>query len=454
MSELPKGWAETLIPECVYFQEGPGLRKWMFSNEGMPFLNIRTFENGRINKCKCQHISMKEFTGKYEHFLLNEGDIVVSSSGSLGKVVEVRKEDLPVMLNTSVIRYRTLYPDLLSQNYIRYYVQSPHFYKQIHLAKTGSAILNYGPSHLKQMSIVIPPPNEQKRIVEKLDKLLAKVEEAKSRLDKIPVIIKRFRQSVLNAAVTGELTKDWRERNEIDDNSWIENSIGEVITDLRYGTAKALIRDKVGNPTIRIPNIDGFYLNTEDLKYTNLTINEYEKLKLEVGDILVIRSNGSVGLVGKSSIVREIDKDLVFAGYLIRIRVDNTQVNPDYLNFVLHSISVRDQIEIPARSTSGVNNINSEEVKAIKFLLPTILDEQKEIVKRVETLFKKADEIEERYKKANAFVDKLTQSILAKAFRGELVPQDPNDEPASVLLERIKIEKEKLAAEKKSKKTK
>jgi type I restriction enzyme, S subunit len=98
---------------------------------------------------------------------------------------------------------------------------------------------------------------------------------------------------------------------------------------------------------------------------------------------------------------------------------------------------VRLQIELEARSTSGVNNINSEEVQALQFSLPPPV-EQEEIVRRVEALFALAGQLESRYAKAAAHVEKLTQSILAKAFRGELVPQDPNDEPASVLLQRIK----------------
>jgi type I restriction enzyme S subunit len=116
--------------------------------------------------------------------------------------------------------------------------------------------------------------------------------------------------------------------------------------------------------------------------------------------------------------------------------------DPYYVNLSLSTSFTRDQIEIPARSTSGVHNINSDEIRRLIISLPP-LPEQQEIVRRVETLFKKANEVEARHKKAKAFVDRLTQSIFAKAFRGELVPQDPNDEPASVLLEKIKAEKAK-----------
>ena len=121
---------------------------------------------------------------------------------------------------------------------------------------------------------------------------------------------------------------------------------------------------------------------------------------------------------------------------LIRLR-PTEEVQSDYLNHVLASMWLRQQIEIPARSTSGINNINSEEVRNLLIPRPPV-DEQIEIVRRVESLFAYADRLEARYIVARSQVGKLTPSTLAKAFRGELVPQDPKDEPASVLLERVR----------------
>jgi len=177
------------------------------------------------------------------------------------------------------------------------------------------------------------------------------------------------------------------------------------------------------------------------LKYARLSGKQLESLRLQKGDILLIRSNGSVSLVGKSAIVQRKEIGFAYAGYLIRIRPIGTVIDPLFLNLVLASYDIRMQIEMEARSTSGVNNINSEEVRAWRFSLPT-LSEQKEIVHRINGLFSFAEQIEARYQKAKAHVDKLTQSILTKAFRGELVPQNPNDESAVVMLEKIRREEE------------
>ena len=159
------------LSEVVYFQEGPGLRNWQYAKEGIPFLNIRTLtDEGFINKSLCQCVKKEEFTNKYEHFLLDEGDFVVSSSGTLGKLAEVRKQDLPIMLNTSVIRFRPLDTNILDRDFLKWFIKSPLYFRQIESASTGTAIKNYGPSHLKKMVIPLPPIASQRRIANILDK--------------------------------------------------------------------------------------------------------------------------------------------------------------------------------------------------------------------------------------------------------------------------------------------
>ena len=226
-------------------------------------------------------------------------------------------------------------------------------------------------------------------------------------------------------------------------------TVADVVESLKYGTATKCGYERRGAPVLRIPNVVSGRVDHTDLKFAELPTKELNQLRLIPGDLLLIRSNGSVSLVGRSAVVRETEKDFAYAGYLIRLRPNRTKIDSDFLNLTLTSFDVRLQIELEARSTSGVNNINSEEVRALRFDLPP-LSEQKEVVRRVEELFALADQIEARYAKAKAYIDKLTQSILVKAFRGELVPQDPNDEPASVLLQRIRQERQKTGPSKRT----
>ncbi|MBD2534025.1 restriction endonuclease subunit S [Nostoc flagelliforme FACHB-838] len=162
---------------------------------------------------------------------------------------------------------------------------------------------------------------------------------------------------------------------------------------------------------------------------------------MKSGDILLVKSNGRVSLVGKTAVVSDVEEG--YAGYLIRLRLNKSIIDPIYLHLCLSSAELRLQIEIPVKSTSGVHNINSQEVKKLRIPLP-LLEEQKEIVQRIQLFFKAIIQIENQYQNTNTKLTRLNQSILAKAFRGELVPQDPDDEPASVLLERIRAERDKL----------
>ncbi|MBX2982159.1 MAG: restriction endonuclease subunit S [Flavobacteriales bacterium] len=172
---LPEDWRGVPFSHAVFFQEGPGLRNWQYRNEGIPFVNIRCLVNGRLDREAMSCLDVEEVNQKYSHFLLDAGDYVVSSSGTIGRVAEVYVDDLPCMLNTSVIRMRPEI-DELDRRFLRYFLSSTLFQRQIESIAVGSAQLNYGPSHLKKMWIVLPPISEQHSIAKILGALDDKIE--------------------------------------------------------------------------------------------------------------------------------------------------------------------------------------------------------------------------------------------------------------------------------------
>lgn len=291
------------------------------------------------------------------------------------------------------------------------------------------------PKKVATFPVLVAPFNEQKRIADKLNALLARVDSCQEHLERIPQILKRFRQAVLAAATSDQLPGEWENKQ----GEWETCLLGDVIIDIRYGTAKkSTYESKNGIPVLRIPNIGDRKIDPTDLKFSHFDEKEIETLSLKTDDLLLVRSNGSIELVGKVALVGSEFEGYLYAGYLIRLRFDKTRVSPRYISLYLSSPAIRSFIELTARSTSGVNNINAEEVKAIPLKLPP-LDEQQEIVRRVETLFALSDRFESRWRFIQAQVAQLTPAILAKAFRGELVEQDPNDESAEKLLERIRV---------------
>ena len=152
---IPKGWRVGKLEEMFDFLEGPGIRNWQYTNEGIPFVNIRLIENNDINILKANFVSTNEALIKYPHFLLAEKDMIVSTSGTLGKTAIVRKSHLPLLLNTSVIRFKPT--DGFSYPFMYQFLQSFRFLSELVSLASGSVQLNFGPSHLKRINIVIPP---------------------------------------------------------------------------------------------------------------------------------------------------------------------------------------------------------------------------------------------------------------------------------------------------------
>lgn len=322
----------------------------------------------------------------------------------------------------------------LDNRYLFYWLKHPAFLKYVEAESHGMNMPRLGTDTGKAAPFVLAPTNEQTRIADQLDKLLARVQACNDRLDAIPALLKRFRQAVLSTATSGALTDASGFGIQA---GWVDTTIGFIAVELRYGTSKKCDYSPKGTGVLRIPNIgEQGRIDVSDLKRAEFDGNELEKLRLCEGDLLVIRSNGSVELVGKTGLVTAAESGLLFAGYLMRLRVDPAKAMPAFIQLWLSSPAQRQYIERTAKSTSGVNNLNAEELRALPLRLPSLM-EQAEIVCRVEALFALADRIEACYTAARAQAQRLTPLLLAKAFRGELAQQDPQDEPASVLLERI-----------------
>ena len=223
--------------------------------------------------------------------------------------------------------------------------------------------------------------------------LLAKIKAEKEKLIKEGKIKKSKK---LKAIASDEMPFDLP-------NSWIFTNIGELAQSLRYGTSKKCNYEVEGNPVLRIPNLLDGGIDTSDLKFAGLSESELNELKVLKDDLLMIRSNGSKSLVGRTSVLREDLDNYAYAGYLVRIRLLRKYISSIYLHLVLESKYIRDQIEIPVRTTTGVKNINSTEISNLVIPLPP-LAEQHRIVAKVNQLMTYCDELEA----------KLTQSLSDK----------------------------------------
>ncbi len=190
---------------------------------------------------------------------------------------------------------------------------------------------------------------------------------------------------------------------------WVR--FGEIAADLRYGTSKRCDYKIAGDPVLRIPNLKNGVVDVEDLKFTNLTDKERQDLSLKEGDLLLIRSNGSVNLVGRSAVIGDSLDGYSYAGYLVRVRSFPQLISTRYIHLMLESSYVRGQIEGPIRTTSGVKNINSTEISNLLISVPP-LEEQKRIVTKVDQLMSLCDELEAKLNQVQQHSEKLMEATV------------------------------------------
>lgn len=365
------------------------------------------------------------------------GDVLVSMTRPNLNAVALVPEHLDGQIAST--GFDVLRASSIDPRWVFYLVRSAKFVEAMSELVQGALYPAVRSKDVRGFEAALAPRAEQTRIADKLDAVLARVDACRDRFDRIPAILKRFHQSVLAAATSGALTEDWREANESRD-EWQEVQLGEVARDFSYGSA-AKSSKSGAVPVLRMGNIQDGCLDWNALVYTSDPA-EIEKYRLVSGDVLFNRTN-SPELVGKTCVFK-VERDAIYAGYLIRVRC-SPKLLPDYLNYCLGSPAGRDYCWQVKSDGVSQSNINAKKLAAFDFLLPSVA-EQAEIVRRVENLFAYADRLEARYTAARAQVEKLTPSLLAKAFRGELVPQDPNDEPASELLARVRATTRRPAA--------
>ncbi|MCQ8906093.1 restriction endonuclease subunit S [Escherichia albertii] len=447
VGKLPEGWVETYLSEiCSKPQYGYTTKSSFTGN--VKFLRTTDITKGTVDWSTVPYcLQNPDDILKYQ---LQDRDIVISRAGSVGFSFLVKNPPNNAVFASYLIRFKPF--DNISELYLKRFLESGNYWVQLASMSAGNALQNVNAQKLSTLIVPIPPLAEQKIIAEKLDTLLAQVESTKARLEQIPQILKRFRQAVLAAAVSGKLVNN-------ENNKAILTTLGSIAEDIRYGTSKKCSESEGHTPVLRIPNIGPGYIINNNLKYANFDSKELSALTLKEGDLLLIRSNGSVDLVGKVAVISENDTQYLYAGYLIRVRLCLEKAVPKYISYCVQSPQLRQIIENIARSTSGVNNINSKELASLELPLPPI-PEQHEIVRRVEQLFAYADTIEKQVNNALARVSSLTQSILAKAFRGELTAQWRAENPelisgensAAALLEKIKAERAASGGKKASRK--
>ncbi len=473
--DLPMGWVETELEKI--FEFNPRHSSSIDKSIDVSFVPMPSVceHNGIILPHNTK--KLEEVWKGYTHFQNN--DVIFAK---ITPCMENGKIALASNLHNDIACGSTEFHVLRSLGavlplYVWYFLRQRSFLRDAEQRMTGAVGQRRVPvNFLKETNLAIPPINEQRRIVDKLDRIGDRNRTARNELNHIPKLIARYKQAVLAAAFRGDLTADWREKN-------INlKSASELLEKVREEQIKHL------SPKNKISTTNGYFDNSVE---TDFLPDSWRFC--QIGDIGIVCNgstpsrkmpeywNGNINWVSsgevRNNIITTTKEGITQEGFdnssvrmlpsgtillamigegktrgqtailktkatinqnIAAVIIDHGLVSSEYLWYWFQS---QYQTTREAGNGSGPQALNCQRVRELSFIFCP-LEEQKEIVRRVEKMFEKIDMMEQEYQKAAKLCDRLEQATLAKAFRGELLPQDPDDEPASVLLEQVKREKQ------------
>lgn len=491
----PPGWALATLGEVSDVVGGLAKGKKRKADDeivDVPYLRVANVQRGYLRLTEVRRI--KATTAEVEKLRLLPGDVLFTEGGDRDKLGRgwIWNDEVPGCIHQNHIFRARLLSRCIQPKFVSWFGNQEGAAYFLRGGKQTTNLASISMTKLRGLPLRLPPAEEQRRIVEKIEALMARSRRAKEALDAIPPLLERFRMSVLAAAFRGDLTADWRAQNpdvepadqllerirverrrrweegylekqrakgkepkndkwkakykEADPlggeftvhtvpRSWRCVALTAVCAGFSYGTSKKSVKEGQA-PVLRMGNLQGGEIDWTDLAYTN-DADEISAYRLSPMSVLFNRTN-SPRLVGKTAIYRG-ERDAIYAGYLIHVR-NLGLIDAEYLNLALNSPHARTWCWLVKSDGVSQSNISASKLAGFPFPLCP-LAEQQEVVRRVSAMMSLLEPAETDVDVARVQVGELNRAVLAKAFRGELVPQDPNDEPASVLLGRIRAER-------------
>ncbi|WP_083841507.1 restriction endonuclease subunit S [Bradyrhizobium sp. STM 3843] len=428
----PEGWVSTKIGDLCHLVNGMAFKPSDWSKKGLPIIRIQN-----LNR---PNATFNYFDGPVrERFLVRNGDLLFAWSGTPGTSFGAHTWNGPnAVLNQHIFNVR--YNDrVVDKTFFRYAINQT-LDEQIAKAHGGVGLRHVTKGKFEETEIALPPISEQRRIASKIDRLTAKSRRARDQLDHLPRLVEKYKQAILAAAFQGELSREWR----VKQGSFNELRTGYlndlIETPIRNGLSIRGSDEPPGVRSLKLSALRARITDMSDVRFLPIEEAQVRRFELQEGDVLVVRGNGTKSLVGRASIVPQVIQPTIFPDTAFRIRPALDRADPHWLALIWNAPQVRIQIEDAAKTTAGIWKVSQADLSGIELLIPAV-EEQRVIVQLVQKAFTWVERIASETSSARKLVDYLDRAILAKAFRGELVPQDPNDEPAISLLERIKAER-------------
>lgn len=487
---LPEGWESVSLQNVLLKIVGggtPSKKIHSYYQGNIPWFSVKDMKSIRPTD-SLQHITEDAITESATN-LIPANTIVMATRIALGKAI---KPTIDFTINQDL---KALFlPIGMNSNFVLYWII--HNEKKIYDLGSGTTVKGITLETLNNLEFLLPPEKEQIRIVEKLEELLSDLDNGVAELKAAQTKLTQYRQSLLKSAVEGSLTAEWRKQNPATETGeqllqrilserlqrweqqklaefkekgktppkdwqkkypepvkpdaselpglpegWVWASVDQLVLESSYGTSVKCDYVSKNTAVLRIPNVAKKKLDISDLKFSTQDLGLSDDKYLKDGDILIVRTNGSISLVGQTALFRgEFDKKFYFASYLLRLRPILTNTLSEWMDSFFGSMPARKWIEKNASSSAGQNNISLSTFSTLAVPLPP-LEEQKILIRQLGSVFENCNTQLSNNEYGLQQAEAQRKNILKAAFSGQLVPQNSNDESASALLEKIKAER-------------
>lgn len=419
--KIPNNWCWTYFKDIFYIENGYAFKKIDYKKEGIPLVRISNIENGIVNINECIYVNKLE--KNEEKYVIEKGDLLIALSGATTGKNGVYYLDEIAYLNQRIGNIKIKNKEKVLNEYRNYYIALKN--EDILNLAYGGAQPNISPKVIEFISIPLPPIKEQQRIVNRIEFLFAKLDRAKKLIENTLAQFEQNKMAILHKAFTGELTVKWRKENNINEKNFFNKVKLKNVIKLISGrdVSVSLCNDK----SIGIPYILGAS-NIKDNKFFIERWIENPVVVSEKNDILL----SVKGTIGKLYLQKE--EKINISRQIMALRALN-ELNTHYLYYFL----LRECERLKFEGNGLIPGISRKDILDLNILLPT-LEEQQEIVNILDRLLAKYNKIKNLEQQLEK-IELLKKAILAKAFRGELGTNNPDEESAENLLKEILAEK-------------
>ncbi|WFF06222.1 restriction endonuclease subunit S [Micromonospora sp. WMMD1076] len=437
MTKLPVGWIKTTLGEIANTSLGKMLDRGKSSDENpRPYLRNINVQWGRIDQSDVLFMDISP--DQEERFRLRDGDLLVCEGGEVGRCAVWRGGNEYIAFQKALHRVRPL--GAIEPLYLRYLLEDLSRRKVLDSWATGSTIKHLPQEQLRQLPILLPPLAEQNRLVAALEDHLSRCDAAKSSVSAAGLRLRRLKKRLLIDSVPLRPVAGWR--------LCTVAEAGSV--DLGRQRHPDWHSGPDMRPYLRVANVFEDRIDLTDVMEMNFPPPVFEKFRLREGDIL-LNEGQSPELLGRPAMYRGVPTDVAFTNSLLRFRADEG-VDPEWALLVFRRHMHAGRFSREVRITTNIAHLSAGRFKAIEFPVPP-LAEQRAIVSRTKEVLAGLDRLSDAIRQVERQADNLRASLLAEAFAGRLVPQDPDDEPASELLARIQAERAAVAPKQRARAT-